>query len=450
MWTSSADIQKPSGHAIVVGLGRSGVACATFLLNSGWDVEVGDVRRHPQMEDLFHAALPGIAIHSPLDPDIFMSTDLVAISSTVTKVNSGIGKLAEEYGAEVISGLELFLTHSDRPIVAIAGTNGKSTVASLLEKIISGHKATTLLGGCRGFTFAELLNKQKPDVYVLELSPHHLEQAQIIPADVSAVLNIAPDHIDRYGNVETYTEVLSITYNGALTSVVNRDDAVVSELPVSGESVSFGLDEPPRDIDFGITDNENGRWICRGKERLINLARCALEGSHNELNLLAACALAQSIGYPVDSVKGIIMKFDGLPYRCVEEGIWDGIRWINDARSTNAGAMVAAIESQSSPVVLICGGISHAADFSEISKKVGDRIRGCVVYGRDRHEIAKSLNGISKTEKAENLQHAVAVASQLAQTDDCVVFSPGCASFDMFTDYEHRGRSFSNILHGAV
>ncbi len=448
MSTLSVDYQTPSGHAVVVGLGRSGVACATFLMNSGWDVEVGDVRSHPQLEDLFQAALPGIPIHSPLDPDIFLSTDLVALSGNSTQTNSGISKIAKDCGAEVVSGLELFLKHRKKPIVAIAGSNGKSTVASLLSTIIESHKATVLSGGCRSFAFAELLNKQSPDVYVLELSALHLEQVEGIAADVSTVLNVSVDDMDRYQNFNA--DALAQTFSKARCKVINRDDPVTADMADQAPAISFGLNEPVGEQDFGIVVNRSARWIARGSKRLVNLSRCALKGRHNEQNLLAACALAQAIGFPVDTVRNQVVKFEGLPHRCIDHGFSDGIRWINDARSTNTAAVSAAVETQSAPVVLICGGISQGADFSAVADRVGEQIRGYVVYGRDAEQIAGSLQGLTRVEQVENLESAVTTAAALAQDGDSVVFSPGCASFDLFTDYEHRGDAFCEILTGSA
>ncbi len=448
MSTLSVDYQTASGHAVVVGLGRSGVACATFLMNSGWDVEVGDVRSHPQLEDLFQAALPGIPIHSPLDTDIFLSTDLVALSGNSVHANSGISKIAKDCGAEVVNGLELFLQHRTRPIVAIAGSNGKSTVASLLATIIESHKAKVLSGGCRGFTFPELLNKQPPDVYVLELSALHLEQIQRIAADVSTVLNVSADDRSRYPNFNA--DALARTFSETQCQVVNRDDPGAAARAVTADTISFGLDEPLREQDFGIVVNRANRWIARGSKRLVNMSRCALKGRHNERNLLAACALAQAIGFPVDAVRNQVVKFEGLPHRCIDHGFADGLRWINDSRSTNTAAVSAAVETQSAPVVLICGGISQGADFSAVVDRVGEQIRGYVVYGRDAEQIASSLQGFSQVAQVEDLESAVSTAAALAEDGDSVVFSPGCASFDMFTDYEHRGDAFCELVTGSA
>ena len=435
-----------AGNAIVFGLGKSAVACATFLINEGWDVAVADVNPRPQLESRFKSALPGIPVYAPVYPQLFLNVDLVVMSCTAANSNAAILQLAKEYGVEVVSSLDLFFERSTKPVIAVAGTNGKSTVTTLVDAIICSHGDSVRIGGYRGLPFLELLNKQQPNVFLLELSAMHLEQVNSVRPDVATILNVSPDHKERYSNLDDYVDCMAKVLQDAKIPVINRDDSIVSQLPTSGAGISFGLNQPPRDCDYGVVEDSSGRWIVRGDEKLINLSQCFLKGWHNELNLLAACAIAGAVGYPVDQKKNVVTKFEGLRFSCNDEGEWNGVRWVNDARSKNVGAAIAAIQSNSRPVVLIAGGLSKGADFSQIPKSVNGKLRGCVFFGRDGKEIGKSLKGIAKRKQAEDLYEAIKVAESMTKEGDCVIFSPGCESNDMFTDCVHRGETFSKAL----
>ena len=437
---------QATGYAVVIGLGRNGMACATFLQNTGWDVEATDFRHHPSLESVFRSTLPGVCVQTPLEPEMFMNADLVALSSALTGTNARVGDLAKEYGAEILSSFGLFLKHCARPVVAVTGTNGKSTVTSLVEAIMQKHQADVLLGGARGFPIPELLNKRKPDVYLLELSVFHLEQATKMDIDVGAVLNISKEHGEKQIDYEAYRGLMERALNDARTAVINRAFTTADELNRFDNYISFGLDRPPRDQDFGIVEDDGGRWIARGAKRLLNLGECRLRGAKAAVNLLAACAVAEAAGFPVDRFKQVVEQFSGLPYRCVEEGRWNGVRWINDARSNNVDAVIAALEANPGPAVLIAGGISNGADFEEITRRVNGQLKGCVVIGKDQMEISRALRRAPNLVQADSIAEAVRSAERMAEEGDCVIFSPGCASFDMFTDYGHRGESFAQVL----
>ncbi len=436
--------------AIVVGLGRNAIASATFLQDAGWDVEATDMRSNPQLEDTFYSALPCVPIHVPLEPEIFLHADLIVLSSTPA-VNARVEKMAKQCDVEILNSLDLYFQCRTSETIAVAGTNGKSTVSSLVESILSHHAVDIALSASNTMPFAELLNQNKVDVHLLELSAFHIEQARSIDADVGVLLNVYPEHNERYADFDVYAQIMGRSVIHAKRSVINRDDPVISNLnsrtKVVDDYISFGLSPPMRPTDYGLVDDDDGRWIVRGDDRLVNLNKCTLVGANREANLLAGCAVADCAGYPVDEVVNAVEKFPGLPYRCTEEGSWNGVRWINDARSDNVGASIAAIESSAEPVVLITGGVNNGADFTEIPQRVNGKLRGCVVFGRDQIDIARSLGAVSKLEQADDICQAIKAAQSIAKEGDRVVFSPGCTSFDMFTDYEHRGKTFSDELH---
>ena len=441
-----------TGNAVVIGLGKSAIACASYLINEGWNVEMADARSQPSLRANVNSILPGVSIHTPIDSYLFVNADLTVLSCTSTPSNYTVRKQAKEFGSQVVNSLEMFFSRAEKPIISVTGTNGKSSVTTLVRNIIEKNRDEVLLGGCRGYPFMELLNKRQPDAYLLELSAPHLEQVDCdcVVSDVAAILNVSPDHMERYSSVEDYVDSMSKVISDAKVAVINRDDDLTSRISTTGKRITFGMNPPQSEVDYGVVNFSGVNWIVRGKTKLVNLSRCQLNSKHDIMNLLAACAIAEAAGYPVKSARTMVTQFAGLPYRCSTEGEWNGVRWVNDARSTNVGAALAAIESNSRPVVLIAGGLSKGADFSLIPEKVNGRLRGCVFFGRDRRKISKPFNGGISKHHVEDIYDAISVANQLTKEGDCVVFSPGCASNDQFTDFEHRGKTFSQALQMHV
>ena len=446
----SAKTNKNAGNAVIMGLGRSGLACASYLIDQGWDVELAEVKSQPHLEDKIRSTLPGVSIHAPLDPDMIAGKDLVVLSCTSAPSNLGIMEIARSYGVRVMNSLELFFDEAPQPIISVTGTNGKSSVTTLVSKIIERHRANVQLGGCRGRPYMELLSKPDTDVFLLELSAPHLEQVHQVSSDVAAILNVSPDHMQRYDDVSSLVTAMAKVIRDAKVAVINRDDPIAAALPTDGERITFGLNPPENDTDYGVEDFSGTQWLVRGETKLINLSRCKLSGDHNWMNMLAGCAIADASGYPTKAVRPVVTNFEGLPYRCRTEGEWNGVKWVNDARSANVGAALAAIQSDSRPVILIAGGLSKGADFSLIPKQVNGRLRGCVFFGRDRRKISEPFNGGIAKHHVEDIYDAISVANSMTKAGDCVVFSPGCASNDQFSDYEHRGKTFSQALQMQV
>lgn len=448
----SAQSNGYTGNAVVVGLGRSAIACATHLIDNGWDVEMAEVKSQPGLERNVSSLLPGVAINAPFESDLFVGKDLAVLSCTSAPSNLRIARMAKEYGAEVMNSLELFFHCADKPVISITGTNGKSSVTTLVSNIISRYRRVVQLGGCRGYPFMELLKKRQVDAYLLELSAPHLEQVERIQSDVAAVLNVSPDHLERYKSTDACVGTMAKLISDAKIAVINRDDPIVSDISTTGQRITFGLNSPESEEDYGVVDFSGVNWVVRGDTKLLNLGRCQLSGDHNILNILASCAVADAAGYPVKAVRTAVTNFEGLPYRCSTEGEWNGVRWVNDARSANVGAALAAIQSNKRPVILIAGGLSKGADFSMIPENVNGRIRGCIFFGRDRREISKTFDVTDNVAKhhVEDIYDAISVANSMTKEGDCVVFSPGCASNDQFTDFEHRGKSFSQALQLQV
>ncbi len=432
-------------NAVVVGLGKNSISCAAYLIDEGWDVEMLDVKPHPQLERLVESELSGIMIHTEVDPYPFMNADLVVMTRAMTGLYSEVAELARKYGCRTMTSLELFFECSNKPVVAIVGNNGKSTVLALVDAIAKCQGKATCIDAKNGYPFLDLLDANQPDAYILELSTQQLAQVQSVGPDIITILNQTQEQATENGATPSIDAVTRVTSNATMT-VMNRDDPVISRMGIDGASIEFGRSKPKHDSDYGILTAGTSRWIAKGAEKLINIDHCELQGSHNELNILAACAVAHAVGYSVSTARSTIKKFKGLPYSCEDEGRRNGIRWVNDARSTNVDSTIAAIENSEEDVVLIAGGLTQGDDFSKITRKVNGKLRGCVLFGRDGWKLDQSFDGVKNKELVESIDDAISVAEQIASEGDCVVFSPGCVSHDMFSDYEQRGETFSQAL----
>ena len=445
MRTTNKSDSNSVPNAVIVGLGKNSNACAAYLIDEGWDVEMLDIKPHPQLERLTESELPGIMIHTEIDAHVFMNADLVVMSRTTTGPYAEVLELAEQYGCRTVTSLEFFFECSEKPTAAIVGNNGKSTVLTLVQTIAKRQGQIACIDAKNGYPFLELLDDHQPDIYILELTAQQLSQVQSVSPDIVTILNHTTDQLQSNGSASCIQDMARVAGNSKV-SVINRDDPTVSRIASPGTRIEFSRSEPESDSDYGIVTYKSARWIAKGSDRLIRLDDCELRGNHNELNILAACAITDAAGFSVTAARQAIINFKGLPYSCEDEGKMNGIRWLNDSRSTNVDAAIAAIEYSDEPVVLIAGGLSQGDDFSKITEKVNGKLRGCVLFGRDSWQIGKSFNGIKNKELVEDIDDAIAVAEQIASEGDCVVFSPGCVSHDMFTDYEQRGESFSQAL----
>ncbi|MDE0309295.1 MAG: UDP-N-acetylmuramoyl-L-alanine--D-glutamate ligase [Acidiferrobacterales bacterium] len=427
--------------AVVVGLGKNSISCAAYLIDEGWDVEMLDVKPHPQLERLAESELPGIMIHSEVDPYAFMNANMVVTTRVMTGQYSQVAQIASEYGCRTVTSLELFFERSTKPVVAIVGSNGKSTVLALVDAIANRQGRATCIDAKYGYPFLDLLDADQPDVYVMELSAQQLAQVHSISPDIITILNHSADN----GAVTSIDTVKRVARNADLR-IVNRDDPAFSSADLKGARIEFGRSGPKSESDYGILTEGKSRWVVKGTEKLIRTNHCALQGSHNELNIVAACALAETIGYAPSVARNAIKNFKALPYSCEDEGRRNGIRWVNDARSTNVDSTIAAIEHSKGNVVLIAGGLSQGDDFAKVARKVNGKLTGCVLFGCDGWKLNQSFDSVKNKELVESIDDAIVAAEQIASEGDCVVFSPGCVSHDMFSDYQQRGETFSKAL----
>ncbi len=436
-----------AANAVVIGLNKTGLSCAAYLVGEGYNVEIADTRQSPPLQRVLQSELPGVTLFKgATQPRVFMDADVVVLTGNAVS-DERIAQQARQYGCEVVSSLELFALGRTAPVALVAGANGKSTVLDMVKDVIVRTDGRVRLGGTSSVPVLDMLSGADPDAYLVEASSlSMLAQTRSLSCDVAAFLNAAQD-LGSDSDLKSHESDLRRVFRTAKTIVVNRDDALAASLKAGGECIRFGAGAPERDSDYGIAEQDGTRWLVRGNRRLADVTQFAVNGSHNELNILAAIAILQSLGRSAQDSAALIRNYQGLPYCCSQIGSYhDGVRWINDSKSTNLNASIAAVQSSPNPVVLIAGGVSRGADFSELAKKVNGNLRGCVLFGRDGSQIRKSVKKYADSAYVENIFDAVAVAAQMARNGDDVVFSPGCEPFDMFIDHVFRGQVFAKAV----
>ncbi|MDX1487599.1 MAG: UDP-N-acetylmuramoyl-L-alanine--D-glutamate ligase, partial [Acidiferrobacterales bacterium] len=430
-------------RALVVGLGQTGLSCAHYLVRLGCQVTVVDNRDRPPMLDSLLAAGQAVECHTGAwDPALFRDPGLLVVSPGVSLHEPVIAQ-AISRGARAIGDIELFARATSVPVIAVTGVNGKSTVTALVGTILAEAGLDVRVGGNIGMPALSLLDANQPDVFVLELSSFQLETTYSLNARAATVLNISRDHMDRYGSVQEYAQAKARIFRGDGVMVLNADDPAVMDMANSKRKrVHFGLRPPARATDFGLIEKGGREWLAKGKASWLESGTVHLQGRHNLANVLAAMALADTFDVPVEAIARALANFAGLPHRSQVVGEHDDVLWVNDSKATNVGALRAALAGQTRPVVLIAGGESKGGDFAVLRDDVRTHVRALISIGRDAGVIEHALRDIVTVVQATDMEDAVSRAHALACAGDVVLLSPGCASFDMFRNYEHRGETF--------
>jgi UDP-N-acetylmuramoylalanine--D-glutamate ligase len=432
---------KQNRSALVVGLGKTGVSCVRFLHEQGFAVHVIDSRTQPPGLAELQAAFPDVEITlGDFDQLDFTRFDDLVVSPGVPLATQQI-QHAIENNIPCYGDIDLFARHAKAPIIAVTGSNGKSTVVTLLTEMLNAAGKQVELGGNIGTPALDLLSRPVPDLYVLELSSFQLETTSHLNAAAAVVLNVSADHMDRYENLEAYAHSKEVIYRGDGVTVINLDDPLVSQMRmVDRNTLTFSLQDPK--ADFSLQEHEDSSWLFFHDEPLVDSKELKLVGSHSVSNALAALALAHAMGIDLSSMLAALREFKGLPHRTELVCEKDGIRWYNDSKGTNVGATIAAVEGMPMPVVLLMGGQAKGADFHDLNPVVQANARGVILFGQDADKIAQALQGDVPVYQAGSLLEAVQKAQAIAQPGDAVLLSPACASFDMFKNFEDRGNQF--------
>ncbi len=440
-------LQGNPTHAVIIGLGHSGLVTAVFLSKHGLDVDVYDSSINPALSEQLQQQAPAVQlICGSLSIERWSENSLLVVSPGVPLTHPDLAPLLEK-GIRPVGDIELFAQCVQSPVIAITGSNGKSTVTVLLGEILKHAGRKVAVGGNIGVPVLELLDDQKNDIYVLELSSFQLETTWTLNPVIATVLNVAADHMDRYTSMDDYISSKAKVFNGNGKMLLNADDPATESLFQAGrEKILFGSSAPVSDNDYGLSELDGSLYLFRGTQSLMAANEIHLTGHHNLLNVLAAWALASNIGIEDHIIKGAVAKFSGLPHRMEWVASVDDVDWINDSKGTNVGATVAAIKGLDSPIILIAGGVAKDADFSPLREVVESHVKTVVLIGRDAEKIATVLSGLVAVSHAGDMDDAVKQAREQAQAGDVVLLSPACASFDMYQNFEHRGDEFRRCV----
>lgn len=432
---------------IVVGMGATGLSVARYLARRGEPCMVVDSRDDPPGLAELQQSLPDIPFAAGrLDPDLLQSGSEIIVSPGVPLSDPALAA-AQQAGIPVTGDIELFARAAQAPVVGITGSNGKSTVTTLVGRMAARAGLKVAVGGNLGVPALDLLNDEN-ELYVVELSSFQLEAVDRFNAAAAAVLNISPDHMDRYDSLVDYHRAKHRIFRGVKKVVVNRDDPLSRPL-VSADIAqsSFGLGQPDLK-DFGLITRAGEVWLAKGADRLMPAAELAIRGRHNIANALAGLALGEAAGLPLAAMLGELREFGGLPHRCQTVATIKGVTYVNDSKATNVGATIAAISGLAGPgkLVLVAGGQAKGQDFAELGKIVEQYAADVVLIGADAPQLAAAIDN---SRRAATLEQAVALATELAVPEGIVLLSPACASFDMFSGFEERGQRFVEIV-GAL
>ncbi len=431
----------------VLGLGLTGLSVVRFLCRQGLPVNVMDSRETPPGLDSLNREFPEVnCITGAFSAESLADCEQLIVSPGIA-LREPLIQQAQAAGIEVIGDIELFARHAKAPVVAITGANGKSTVTTLLAEMIEASGFEVRAGANLGTPALDLIGDTEPDFYVLELSSFQLDTTASLNPAASVVLNISPDHMDRYADLAAYAASKQGIYAGSGTMVINRDDPLVAAMQMPGRAMlSFGLKPDPRGYCIGQRDGQI--WLAEGRRALMSVGEMAMQGRHNQANALAALALGRSIGLDEARMLEVLRHFNGLPHRCQRVAEVNGVSWYNDSKGTNVGASCAAIEGLAGlgPIILIAGGVGKGAEFAALGEALPGRVRQVLLYGQDAGAIAAAIPAGVPCQTVADLAEAVRRASQQAQSGDLVLFSPACASFDMFDSYVHRGEVFCRLV----
>ncbi|WP_237057693.1 UDP-N-acetylmuramoyl-L-alanine--D-glutamate ligase [Microbulbifer sediminum] len=454
-----------SEKKVVIGMGATGQSVVRYLLRAGFSPVVVDSRSEPPGLEDFRAAFPDVPVETgPLNPETLLAASEIVASPGVSLAEPALQRAAAA-GIPVIGDIELFareLAAREEPpkIVAITGSNGKSTVTTLVGMMAEEAGIDVRVGGNIGVPVLDLLAPADagqpallPELFVLELSSFQLETTFSLAPEVATILNLSADHMDRYPDMAAYHRAKQRIYRHAHQLVINRADPLTRG-PLSRDSRewSFGLDRPDLGqfglLQDGVGNDPATTWLARGQEKLLPVSELAMVGSHNTANALAALALGSAVDLPMHAMLAVLGRFRGLPHRCERVADVDGVIYVNDSKGTNIGATRAALEglaSGSRKIVLIAGGEGKGADFSVLAESA-DTVRALVAIGVDGPRVAEAFRGRVTIVPADDMDAAVQSARQLAQPGDYVLLSPACASFDMYRNFEARGDDFRRAV----
>ena len=447
MTANAIQMPQPS-NCLIIGLGLTGLSCARFLALHDIDVAVMDTRVEPPALTVLQQQHPEVVVKTGgLDVEWMKQADMIVLSPGVDPRLPEI-VAAKEAGVEMVGDIELFARYANAPVVAITGSNGKSTVTTLLADMAEQAGKNIAVGGNLGTPALDLISEDAPDFYIVELSSFQLETVNSLNAFAATILNVSPDHLDRYDSIEDYQQAKARVFNGDGVMVINRDDTVVDQLSQPKRNqIGFSLHET-QGVDFGLIEKDGQQFLAEGEQTLIAVDDMKIMGKHNVANALAALALGSAMALPMAAMLSALTNYMGLPHRCRYVANISNSRWFNDSKATNVGATIAAIEgiADHGKLILILGGIAKDQDFSALTQVLAKSVRAVILIGQDASLIEKVIPEFVTSYHVADMKSAVHKADEVVTSGENVLLSPACASFDMFSGYEERGNTFEQLV----
>ena len=443
-----------AARTIIVGLRITGLSCVRHFVRKGEGagLTVVDTRPTPPGLDLLRADHPEVEVRTGVSRLDYTDVIRLVVSPGVALDDELFAGRPDE--VQLSSDIDLFCESAQAPIVAVTGTNGKSTVTALVGHLLDASGIRAQVGGNLGEAALDLLCEDA-EVYVLELSSFQLERLASHHFAAATILNVTEDHLDRHGDMEAYAAAKQRIYRDCELAVAHRGEPAT--YPLAGcATTSFGSDAPKAG-DWGIIRTDRERWLARGDEAIVASRELPIAGAHNELNVLAAMALASAVGASSSAMASAVGGFEGLPHRCQRVKELAGVSYINDSKATNVGATRAALvglgeirPGKTPHIVLIAGGDGKGADFRPLADVVAEFAKAVVLIGRDGPELGAALGAEAALHSAASMSEAVALAAELAAPGDLVLLSPACASFDMYENFSARGEDFSRCVEALA
>lgn len=437
----------PSKQVAVLGLGLTGLSCVNFLLQAGYLVSVFDTRNNPPGEAQLNAEVK--LIKGPLDGDLLARFELIIASPGIALSTPAL-QVAASVGCEIIGDIELFARQLKLPaychakLVTITGSNGKTTVTSLLGEMALAANVKVAVGGNIGVPALALLSPEI-ELYILELSSFQLETTSSLNANIATILNVCEDHLDRYDSYQHYVQSKQRIYAQSQQVLFNRDDLLTVPKSSTQPRLSFGFDNK----EYGLVmDVQEKVYLAKNGTPFLAVDALKLSGKHNWMNALAAFALGDVVSLERDAMIKGLQQYKGLPHRCEFVADVAGVRWINDSKGTNIGATQAALfglsETISGDVHVILGGEGKGADFSELVPVLNEITGEIICFGKDGAIIAQ-FNQRAKL--VANLDEAVQLIANSAKPGDLAILTPACASLDMYPNFMARGDHFKQLVN---
>lgn len=437
--------------ATVIGLGATGYSAVRYLCARGLSVQVIDSRKAPAFEAELTTNYPAVETQFGDFKKAQIKSDSLLIVSPGVSLNAPLLRDAKSQGCILIGDIELFLEENTQPVIAITGSNGKSTVTELTGQLCKAGGLKPLIAGNIGLPVLDALTDGVDyNIAVLELSSFQLETTSRMPVEVATILNISADHMDRYDSEGDYVLAKARILKGAEQAVLPRHDQQLAQISKFGTATkiqTFGLDEPSNDDEFGVKRSANYRWLMKGDSKLIRLRDISLTGMHNVNNVLAAFALVDFLKFDIKALVQAIKSFTGLAHRMQTVAQVNSVRWVNDSKATNIGATHSALTSLEQPVIWIAGGQGKGANFEQLRDAITGNITLLLLFGEDADQIENALTGMLPIQRVSNMAQAVELAGANATQNSIVLLSPACASFDMYRSFEHRGDDFQQCVN---